>query len=287
MKNLKGKTAVVTGGASGIGFAMADRFAREGMNLAIVDIEAEPLEIAAEKFRSQGARVSTHCVDVSNADRMDALGASVIEEFGSLHILCNNAGVAQGGPMWELSTADWEFAMRPNLWGVIHGIRVFGKYLVAQDEGHIVNTASMAGLVNVPGLGPYNVTKAAVVALSETLYHELQAQGSNVGVSALCPGFVSTRIYESERNRPDDLPSRPDVATPEELEAREAGLAFIMANAMPAERVADIVLEAVLNQRFYVFTHASTGSVVEQRMRNIVAGENPDAPDGGFEVFGK
>lgn len=287
MKDLTGKTAVVTGGASGIGFAMADRFAREGMNLAIVDIEAEPLEIAAEKLRAQGAQVSSHCVDVSNADQMDELGAAVLEKFGNLHILCNNAGVAQGGPMWELTTEDWEFAMRPNLWGVIHGVRVFAKHLVAQDEGHIVNTASMAGLVNVPGLGPYNVTKSAVVALSETLYHELRAQGSKVGVSALCPGFVNTRIFESERNRPADLPSRPDTSTPEEQAAMEAGIEFIKSAAIPAERVADCVYEAIVNQQFYIFTHPGTASVVEERMRRIIAGENPEGPEGGFEVFSR
>ncbi|MEE2677603.1 MAG: SDR family NAD(P)-dependent oxidoreductase, partial [Myxococcota bacterium] len=183
MQELSGKVAVVTGGASGIGHALATRFAEEGMKLVLLDVEAGPLDEAARGFEAQGVEVLAQRLDVSDAAAMDAAGAAALERFGAVHVLCNNAGVGSGGPMWELTTEDWEFCLRPNLWGVIHGIRVFAKHLVAQDEGHIVNTASMAGLVSVPGMGPYNVTKHAVVTLSETLYHELAALGSQVGVS--------------------------------------------------------------------------------------------------------
>ena len=200
MQNLEGKVAVVTGGASGIGRAMAERFAEAGMKLALVDIEAVALEQTAAELAADGTQVLPQLVDVAEAEQMDALAEAVLGHFGAVHVVCNNAGVVSGGPMWELTTADWEFAMRPNLWGVIHGVRVFVKHLIAQNEGHVVNTASLAGLISVPGTGPYNVTKHAVVTLSETLYGELAALGSKAGVSVLCPGFVNTRLWESDRN---------------------------------------------------------------------------------------
>jgi len=285
MQELDGKVAVVTGGASGIGRAVARRLAREGMKLTLVDIELGPLEQAAAELEDAGTEVLTQRVDVADAGQMDALAATVLDHFGAVHLVCNNAGVASGGPMWELSTADWEFVLRVNLWGVIHGVRVFTKHLIAQDEGHIVNTASLAGLISVPGLGPYNVTKHGVVTLSETLHGELAALGSKVGVSVLCPGFVSTRLWESERNRPEELQDPDPRGTEQEREEGRALLRALIEGSMPAENVADQVLDAVLNERFYILTHENTGSAVEKRMQRILRNENPVPPEEGPAIL--
>jgi NAD(P)-dependent dehydrogenase (short-subunit alcohol dehydrogenase family) len=284
MQRLEGKVAVVTGAASGIGRAMARRFAREGMKLALVDIEDAALREAAGELESGGAELSAHRVDVSDADAMDGLARAVLDRFGAVHLVCNNAGVATGGPLWEVSAADWEFVLRPNLWGVIHGVRVFTRHLIEQDEGHIVNTASLAGLVSLPGFGPYNVTKHAVVTLSETLHGELAALGSNVGVSVLCPGFVNTRLWESERNRPTELPeSEPSV--PEQREQTRAVLKALVEGGMPADPVIDRVVDAIRTQRFYILTHQGSEAAVEQRMLRIVKGENPVTPAEGIALF--
>ncbi len=277
MQDLRGKLAVVTGAASGIGFAMAERFAREGMKLALADIEKDALEQAAVRLAAAGSEVLAIPTDVADADAMDALAAQVLNRFGAVHVVCNNAGVAGGGPIWELSTSDWEFVLRPNLWGVIHGVRVFARHLVAQDQGHIVNTASLAGLISIPGLAPYNVTKHAVVTLSETLYAELRAAGSRVGVSVLCPGFVKTRIFESERHRPDDW-QRPADADPEQAKLREILQAEAMRGAMAPEQVAERVLDAIRSERFYLHTHEGSPAAVEQRMRAILEGGSPPLP---------
>ncbi len=284
MQHLDGKVAVVTGAASGIGLAMAQRFAREGMKLTLVDIEAGALEEAAAELASGGADVFAQRVDVSDADSMDGLAQAVLDRFGAVHLVCNNAGVATGGPIWDLTTADWEFAMRPNLWGVIHGVRVFTKHLIAQDEGHIVNTASLAGLVSLPGIGPYNVTKHAVVTLSETLHGELAALGSKVGVSVLCPGFVSTRLWESDRNWPEDLPRR-DPQPAEQQEQTRAVLKALIEGGISTEPVVERVVDAIVNQRFYILTHEGSEDAVEQRMRRIVRGENPVALAEGIGIF--
>ena len=174
--------------------------------------------------------------------------------------------------------------MRPNLWGVIHGVRVFTKHLIAQDEGHIVNTASLAGLVSVPGLGPYNVTKHAVVTLSETLHGELAALGSKVGVSVLCPGFVSTRLWESDRNWPEDLPRR-DPQLPEQQEQTRAVLKALIEGGISTDPVVERVVDAIVNQRFYILTHEGSEDAVEQRMRRISKGENPVTPAEGIGIF--
>jgi NAD(P)-dependent dehydrogenase (short-subunit alcohol dehydrogenase family) len=287
MQDLAGKVAVVTGAASGIGHAMATRFASEGMKLVLVDVEAGPLAEAAKGFESSGVEVLPQQVDVSDASEMDVLAANTLERFGAVHVVCNNAGVGSGGPMWDLTTEDWEFAMRPNLWGVIHGVRVFTKHMIAQNEGHIVNTASMAGLVSVPGMGPYNVTKHAVVTLSETLYHELAGLGSKVGVSVLCPGHVNTRIWESERNRPEELAaSGTDPSTAEMQETREMFKA-VCAASMATERVAGLVHDAILDGTFYIHTHENHRAAVEARMQGILDGKRPAMPEGAHAVFSK
>jgi len=287
MQDLAGKVAVVTGGASGIGNAMATRFASAGMKLVLVDVEAGPLTEATRAFEADGVEVLGQQLDVSDAAAMDALAETSLEHFGAVHVVCNNAGVGSGGPMWELTTEDWEFCMRPNLWGVIHGVRVFARHLVAQDEGHIVNTASMAGLVSVPGMGPYNVTKHGVVTLSETLHHELNELGSAVGVSVLCPGHVNTRIWESHRNRPEELAATgTDMASEERVRIHEM-YESLLRTSMPAEQVAERVHDAILDGTFYIHTHENVRTAVKQRMQAILDERRPALPAGGHAVFSK
>lgn len=276
MREFAGKVAVVTGGASGIGLGMATKFAENGMKLVLADIEPPALEKVAADFESRGVEVLAVPTDVGDEAAMDALAARTFERFGAVHVVCNNAGVGGGGPMWELTRKDWEWVLRPNLWGVIHGVRVFAKHLVEQDEGHIVNTASMAGMISVPGMGPYNVTKHAVVTLSETLHGELQGIGSKVGVSVLCPGFVSTRIFESDRNRPQDLQNESEpVMTDEDVARREMAAEF-MKTAMPTSQVADLVFEAIEQQKLYILTHPGSEAGIRRRMEAIVEGRNPE-----------
>ncbi len=287
MKDLKDKVAVVTGGASGIGLAMAERFAKAGMKIALVDIEADALAKTAKALESSGAEVLAERIDVSDAAEMERLREAVLSRFGAVHLVCNNAGVAAGGATWELTLADWEFTMGPNLWGVIHGVRVFAPLLVDQNEGHIVNTASMAGLVSAPGMAPYNVTKYGVVALSETLYADLAEAGSEVGVSVLCPGFVRSQIWNSDRNRPEHLRNPVEASAGTESTERREMLRKIIENAMPAEQIAERVLEAVLAKRLYILTHESTLPVVERRMRHILEGSNPTLPATGPEQLAR
>src|SRR5438309_12091723 len=205
MQDLKGKVAVVTGAASGIGFGLAERFSAEGMRVVMADIEEAALNDASKRLADTGATVLPVVTDVSKADSVDALAARTFEELGTAHVVCNNAGVATGGPMWTLTERDWAWVMGVNLWGVIHGVHAFVPRLAEQGEGHVVNTASIAGLTSAPMMGPYNVSKHGVVTLSETLVAELALHGSPVKVSVLCPGWVNTRINEADRNRPPEL----------------------------------------------------------------------------------
>lgn len=281
MQDYKGKVAVVTGAASGIGLALAKRLAAEGMKLVLVDIEQAALERAAAQM-PEGTEVLTSVTDVSNADQMDALAQKTFERFGTLHVLCNNAGVGGGGgATWELSTRDWQWVLGVNLWGVIHGIRVFAKRLVEQNEGYILNTASLAGLTSNPGLGPYNVSKHSVVTLSETLLGELKMAKSAVGVSVLCPAFVVTKIHESERNRPVDLKNPAKSLTPEQLARVKQGqelIANLVASGQSPETIADKVLAAMRERRFYILTHPEMMPLIEQRMKNIMSANDPTPP---------
>lgn len=270
MKEFTNRVAVVTGGASGLGRAMAWRFAREGMKIVLADIEQANLDAALDEFQKAGHEAhAVHC-DVSRAEDVEALAQQTLKKFGAVHIVCNNAGVAPGGVVWEHSVKDWEWAMGPNVWGVIHGVRVFTPILLEQNtEGHIVNTASVAGLLTLPGMGMYCVTKHAVVSLTECLHHDLVAHTDKVHCSVLCPAYVPTRIADSERNRPEHL--RDERPKSEEDLRREEGMRHaVESGRISAEEVADAVFNAVCDERFYILTHQRIKPAIETRMQDIL-----------------
>jgi NAD(P)-dependent dehydrogenase (short-subunit alcohol dehydrogenase family) len=271
MKELAGKVAVVTGGASGIGRAVAEVAAAAGMKIALADIEEPALKEAAASFEGNGTEVLPVVTDVADGASVEHLRDQVLDRFGAVHLVHNNAGVAVGGPVWDVSEPDWRWVLGVNLWGVIHGIRVFVPLLVEQGEGHVVNTASLAGLTSPAMLGPYNVTKHGVVTLSETLHRDLQLVDSPVGVSVLCPGFVNTRIGYSDRNRPDWAPP---AMRPEDSQFRETVETLVSGGMDPAE-VGRQVIDAVRTGRFYILTHHDTPAMVEVRMRDILEGRSP------------
>jgi len=271
MKVLRGKVAVITGGASGIGRSVAERAAAEGMKVVLADIEEGPLSLTAGTLKSSGAEVEAVVADVSNGSDVEALRDRALERFGAVHLVHNNAGVGVGGLLWTVPTADWKWILGVNLWGVINGIRTFVPLLVEQGEGHVVNTASLAGLTSPGLLGPYNATKHAVVTISETLYRDLRVIGTSVGVSVLCPGFVQTRIAESDRNRPAWAPER-DVEGAEEL--RGVIQNMVDAGIRPAA-VADRVIDAVRTDTFYILTHPELNEAIETRTQDILQGRPP------------
>src|SRR5271170_2541366 len=242
MEDLQGKVAVITGGASGIGRAVADRAAAEGMKVVLADIEEGPLKAAVDDLTTHGADALGVVTDVADAASVRALRDRALDRFAAVHLVHNNAGIGLGGPIWEVSEADWRWILGVNLWGVVHGVAAFTPLLIEQGEGHIVNTASVAGLIAAPFLGPYNATKQAVVAISETLYKDLQTVGAPVGVSVLCPGFVQTRIAESERNRPDWAAADHEVPGADEL---RGAVQSLVDGGIPAAAVAERVIDAV------------------------------------------
>ncbi|CAB4971175.1 unannotated protein [freshwater metagenome] len=275
MEQFEGKVAVVTGAASGIGKALATAFADVGMKIVLADVEAAALEVAAEELRSSGADVFAVTADVAQAADVDRIGAAAMDVFGALHVACNNAGVSGGGLSWEIDLETWRWILDVDLWGVIHGVHTFTPLIIASGGGHIVNTASMAGLTSNPGMGPYNVAKHGVVTLSETLSVELQMTHPEVGVSVLCPGWVRTRINESERNRPD-------LDGVEEVEETDAGLLAMkeMVNTWIAEglqpaHVASLVIDAMRENRFYVLTHPEWQGMISDRIDRMLSGANP------------
>ncbi len=277
MQDLEGKVAVVTGGASGIGRAVAEAAAAAGMKIVLADIEEAALKDTTAAFEASGADVASVVTDVSVGASVEDLRDKALSRFGAVHLIHNNAGVAVGGLLWQVSEPDWNWVLGVNLWGVIHGIRAFVPLLVEQGEGHVVNTASLAGLTSPGMLGPYNVTKHSVVTMSETLYRDLAVVGSAVGVSVLCPGFVRTGIADSDRNRPDWAPA-PTV--PEGVEFHGVVRNLVSSGIEPAD-VADQVIDAVRHNRFYVITHPDTFAMVETRLRDVLAERHPsDAPIG-------
>jgi NAD(P)-dependent dehydrogenase (short-subunit alcohol dehydrogenase family) len=276
MRDLKGKVAVVTGAASGIGRAMAERFGREGMKIVLADIEEKALMEARDAFLKAGVEAIAMIVDVSRPEQVEALAHRAFDKFGAAHIVCNNAGIGVGGFTWELSQADWEWVLGVNLWGVVHGIRAFVPRMLAQGQGHVVNTASIAGLLSAPGMAPYCASKHAVVAISECLHHDLNLlAGGKVKVSVVCPAWVKTRIADSERNRPASAPRR-SGSSAAQGQVLEGLVRQAVAGGIPPEEVAEHVLQAVLNDRFWVLTHPKTKRAVEKRMQGIVDGKAPE-----------
>lgn len=282
MKDLSGKTAVVTGGASGIGLAMAERFAGAGMNLVLADIEAPVLDAAVEEFHSRGVEAIGVVTDVGNIESMEALGAAADERFGAVHVVCNNAGVggnADGSGGRGIDLADWKWVLDVNLWGVVHGHKVFLDDMIRRGEGHIVNTASMAG--QFPGHGPYSASKWAVVCITEGLFHQLQ--GTGVGVSCLCPGWVRTRILDSARNRPEYAAPNPlaDVEPDTEAEARREFIREQIDAGMPPAEVAQMVHDAIVDDTFWIFTDMTMVATLADRFSSILDNRNPGVWDPG------
>ena len=277
MQNLEGKTAVITGSASGMGCAFAECFAREGMNVVMADIEEGALRVAAARVEALGATVLPIKTDVGNEASMDRLGEATRDAFGSAHVVCLNAGVtAPNGPMETLTANDWRWVFDVNLWGVVHGIRVFLPELKAQDEGSIVVTASVAGLTSFPWLAPYNATKHAVTSISESLYAELADAGSKVHVHCLCPGMVATNIGDAERNRPKELANKDVGVVAAGGKGDLSGFAesFASLAKQPAE-VAELVLAAVVGGDFWIETDEFYREPIRARHRSI---ENKTAP---------
>jgi NAD(P)-dependent dehydrogenase (short-subunit alcohol dehydrogenase family) len=278
VKTFASRVAVITGAASGLGRALAFRLAREGVRLVLADVDERALRATRDELAAgRAAAIGVRC-DVSRGEDVERLAGRALAEFGAVHIVCNNAGVAPLGLVWENTVADWQWALGVNLWGVIHGVRVFTPILLRQgDEGHVVNVASVAGLIAPPGMGVYNVTKHGVVALSETLHHDLAARQARVKCSVVCPAFFPSGIHESERSRPPELKSdRAKSAIDLALDAmlRKA----TSSGRLSAEDIAERVFEAVRDDRFYVLTHPRINASIERRMRAILDGGEPPSP---------
>jgi NAD(P)-dependent dehydrogenase (short-subunit alcohol dehydrogenase family) len=273
MDHLEGRVAVVTGAASGIGLALAERFATERMKVVIADVEREELARAEQKLTATGADVLAVVTDVSRSAEVEALAERAFKRFGNVHVLCNNAGVGLGGFSWEHELSDWEWVIGVNLWGVVHGIRSFiPRMLEGGDEGHVVNTASMAGVIAGPMSSVYAATKHAVVAISESLFHELLLRDTKIRASVLCPAWVSTRIIDSHRNRPGGRPER--ELTPVEQTVEQISRRAVEKGLSP-DKVADCVVRAIVDERFWIVTHPEWKVVVEKRMKRFLEERNP------------
>ncbi len=275
MRDLTGRVAVVTGAASGIGLALSRRLGADGMRVMMADVDEPALTAAAHDLASEGIEAATTVTDVSDPDSVEALARATLDRFGAVHLVCNNAGVTRGGPSWHIPLPTWHWTVGVNLFGVVHGIRSFVPLLIAQREGHVVNTASVGGLLASPWTSPYNATKHAVVAMSESLCHELSAIESPVGVSVLCPGFVRTRIHEADRAWPARYGPRPVEPDPPGIaEWRQATAAKVESGTDPAT-IATTVRDAIVDNRFWIFTHPELGGAVLDRFRGVVGEFNP------------
>jgi NAD(P)-dependent dehydrogenase (short-subunit alcohol dehydrogenase family) len=265
METLSGRVAVVTGGASGIGRALAEAFVAEGMQVVIADVEAEVLHLAADELGVAGV-----VTDVSDAASVRRLADETVDRFGAVNVLCNNAGVGGGGFIEDLSLADWQWVLGVNLMGVVHGIDAFLPHLIASGDGHIVNTASLAGLVAGPGMGPYSASKFAVVAISETLRTEMALRERRVGVSVLCPGWVRTNIFTSQRNRPEALRVEGRAPLGDARGRNEEIIRIVEEQAIDPADVAGEVLDALRTDRFWVITHPHMLDAVEARHSALI-----------------
>ena len=291
MKKFAGRTAVITGAGSGFGLEASRIAARRGMNVVMADVQADALERAATEIESLGAKVFAQRLDVSKAAEVEALGRAVGSRFGAPHFVFNTAGVGAGGLIWENTLADWEWVIGVNVMGVAHGVRVFTPMMLeaaAGDpgyEGHIVNTASMAGLLNPPNMGVYNVSKHAVVSLSETLYQDLRLVTEQIGASVLCPFFVPTGITESQRNRPDELRAD-EKPTRSQLIGKAMIDRAVGSGKISAADVAQFVFEGVEADRFYIYSHPKALASVQTRLEDVVQARNPTDPFAGKPEIG-
>jgi NAD(P)-dependent dehydrogenase (short-subunit alcohol dehydrogenase family) len=273
MKDLKGRVAAVTGAASGLGRAMALAFAREGMHVALADLDEAGLTATRNAV---GGESFSMRVDVSKGPEVESFAERTAKELGGIHVVCNNAGIALSAPAWENSEAEWQWILGVNLWGVIHGVRAFAPRLIAQNEGHIVNTASVAGLISPPGMAAYCVSKHAVVALSESLHQDLRGRGSSVGVSVLCPAYVPTGISSSERNQPSGI--EVSSKSKQRLEQEEMMRKAVAAGKLSADDVAREVVAAVKQERFYILTHPAIKGAIRARMEDVLDERAPRNP---------
>lgn len=272
MKDFADKVAVITGGASGIGRGIAECCAARGIKVVLADIEADALYRTADEVEAMGTAVLPMVADVSKAADIEALAQKALDTFGAVHLLFNNAGVGAGSSAWESTLADWEWVMGINLWGVIHGLRTFVPIMLAQgDEGHIVNTASIAGLIPSGTTAPYQVTKHAVVGLTEHLHNSLAAQQAKIGASVLCPGWVKTNIMESGRNRPAALQNLEETSLSPEQESMVMVMRQLVEGGMSPRQVGEIVFEAIEANKLYILTHPEFKVFVQQRLETIVA----------------
>ena len=281
ISDFKGKTAVITGAGSGFGLAFARIGASLGMQLVLIDVQQDALDAANAELQAAGAPTMAFRLDVSDAEQMEVMAHSVKAQWGAPHLVFNNAGVGSGGLIWENSTQDWEWVLGVNVMGVVHGVRLFTPMMLeaaAQDaawQGHIVNTASMAGLLNPPNMGVYNVSKHAVVSLSETLYQDLSLVTGQIGASVLCPYFVDTGISQSFRNRPADMEGKPTRSQ----QVQHAMISKAVASGkVSASEVAQLVFDAVAHNQFYIYSHPKALSAVQTRLEDLVQARNPTDP---------
>ncbi|MDZ7782009.1 MAG: SDR family NAD(P)-dependent oxidoreductase [Halioglobus sp.] len=275
MQDFENKTAVITGGANGIGRAMGERFLAAGMNVVLADIEQQALDATVAELAQRGNCIGVR-TDVSSADDVQALAERALAGFGAIHVACNNAGVFAGGLLWEESLADYRWQLDVNLWGVIHGIRTFVPIMKAQDAPcHIVNTASMAAVTALPYAGIYHMTKHAVLGLSESLYHELAFHAPNVKVSVLCPEAINTGIADAERNRPAEYAREGDIVDSEERQLVTRALADSTAAGIGPEVMAQRVYDAIVEERFYILSDEAWREAANVRLDDIRAGRNP------------
>ncbi|HEY4067859.1 MAG TPA: SDR family oxidoreductase [Burkholderiaceae bacterium] len=283
MKHFKGRTAVITGAASGFGLESARIAAGLGMNVVMADVQQDALDRAAAEIEALGAPALAFRLDIAKAAEVEALGAATMKRFGAPHFVFNNAGVGAGGLIWETTLKDWEWVVGVNLMGVAHGIRVFTPMMLeaaAKDpgyEGHIVNTASMAGLLNPPCSSVYNATKAAVIAMSETLYHDLRLVSDQVSASVLCPFFVPTGIVQSDRNRPAEL-SSDAKPTKSQIIGRAMTEKAVSSGKLTAAQVAQFVFDAVAQDQFYIYSHPKALGSVQVRLEDLMTPRNPSDP---------